>query len=473
MQILLIDDDPSAGALVRHVLTKEGHKVTHAQTLAGGKVCIAARRFDLIITDLRLPDGDGSDVIQCVSGQASRPPVIVVTAYGTTDTAIGSIQKGAFDYLTKPFEIGEILGLVQKVEAMIAEKSAFKNVWLGLPGASPASVSKVIQEVYKMIGRIAETDVSVLITGETGTGKDIAAQAVQKFSLRKNAPFVVVDCATIPEEKLEVELFGSERGVVNAQNKKKSFFEQADGGTLLLDEMGGISLSIQVKLNRFLRERTIVPLGSNVTRRFNVRVIAVTNKVLEHEVSVGRFREDLYSRLKVAHIHMPALRERAEDIEPLWKAFVRDMALEYRCETLRLKQDAVDYLRGFAWPGNIRQLETLIRKLTLSHPVRHVAKEDIIAVLVPASKVGRSSTLSLGSSADELLAAYMQKRLEEAFEENHTDLLRTVMTAVEEELYAGVIAGMDGHQSRASEMLGVSMKTLRDRLKKFRVHPKG
>src|SRR5882757_7900444 len=366
-KILLIEDDPGIVMTLRRVLTEEGYSVQVEKRGDNGLTAAQNDSFDVVITDMKLPGLNGLDLVRELHAAKPRLPIILMTAHGTTETAIQATKSGAYDYLLKPFEIQEFIELVEK--ALKSARLMTEPVELGGAGdARDALVgnSRGMQSIYKEIGRIASKPVNVLIRGETGTGKELIARAIYQHSERASAPCIAINCAAIPETLLESELFGHERGAfTGADLRRIGRFEQADHGTLFLDEIGDMTPGTQVKLMRVLQERCVQRLGGKETLPVDVRVIAATHRDLEAGIKTKQFREDLYYRLSVVVITLPPLRERKEDIAELVKYFLRKYAAELGVADPSIHPEALDWLRAQPWPGNVRELENIIRKVLL------------------------------------------------------------------------------------------------------------
>jgi len=368
-QILILDDDAELCTLLSMRLEGRGYAVQTAGTAAEGLEKVARDGFDAMVLDLRLPDATGLDVLASVRARKPDLPVIMLTAHGTIETAVAAMQRGAYGFLTKPFHDHE---LMQKV-AHAVENSALRREVAGLRrmvgdsrdhvilGTSPA-----IARVRDVIERVAPTDVTVLITGESGTGKELAARALHAMSPRRAANFVALNCAAIPRELLESELFGHTRGAfTGATRDREGMFAAAGGSTLFLDEIGDASPEVQAKLLRVLQEKRYTPVGSTVEQKADVRVIAATNRDLRADVSAGRFREDLYFRLHVVPLRMPSLRERPEDVPLLAEVFLERAAARHHLSVPRLTPGAIDALTKHPWPGNVRELGNVIEAALL------------------------------------------------------------------------------------------------------------
>lgn len=367
--ILIADDEASIRDLLRDILEPEGALVRSAASGAEALAAVEHEEPDLAIFDVRMPPPDGLSVLQQLRSKGFTFPVLIITAQDSSSMTIEAMQRGAYDYIAKPFDPDEIVRTVQRAlehrrltrRVHVLEQKVNRDPRDILIGRSGP-----MQEVYKLIGRVAASDATVLITGESGTGKELVAQVLHRSSPRADGPFVAVNCAALPETLLESELFGHEKGsFTGAMAQRKGRFEQATKGTLFLDEIGEISPATQKKLLRVLQERSIERVGGNTPVKIDVRVITATNRDLLHEVAVGSFREDLYYRLNVVNIHMPPLRDRRDDITVLVSHFLTRRAVAGVIP--RLTEAAMDQLLAYDWPGNVRQLEnTIERALILS-----------------------------------------------------------------------------------------------------------
>src|SRR5262252_8511802 len=366
-KILLIEDDPGIVMTLRRVLADEGHRVSVEKRGDLGSAVAEKDSFDLIITDLKLPGLGGLDLVRRLHAARPHLPIILMTAHGTTETAIEATKSGAYDYVLKPFEIPEFLELVEK--ALRSRFLMVEPVEIGGTGATGGALvgnSRAMQAIYKEIGRIASKPVNVLIRGETGTGKELIARAIYQHSDRSKAPFIAINCAAIPETLLESELFGHERGAfTGAELRRFGRFEQADKGTIFLDEIGDMTPGTQVKLMRVLQERCVQRLGGKETIPVDVRVIAATHRDLETAIQNKQFREDLYYRLSVVVITLPPLRDRKEDIPELVHYFLQKHGAELGNEKPSIHPQALDFLEAHSWPGNVRELENVVRKALL------------------------------------------------------------------------------------------------------------
>jgi two-component system, NtrC family, response regulator AtoC len=473
-KILIVDDDEGLLHFLSRFFGKQGHEVRTCNSGQAALEVMAAEQFDLILLDYKMPGLNGLDTLREVRRSQVKTPVIIMTAYGTTDTAIEAMKLGAYDYLLKPFDREEL----QRIAADALEVNRLMKEVVSFPGhvCRPATpykgMVKIVgnhrrmQEVYKLIGQVAGKDVTILIMGESGTGKELVARAIYHHSHRQDKPFLAINCAAIPEMLLESELFGYERGAfTGAERTHIGKFERCQNGTLFFDEIGDMSLSTQAKVLRVLQYGEFERLGGKENLKVNVRIIAATNKNLEQEVEQGRFREDLYWRLKVISIHLPPLRERAEDIPPLVEYFVSRFSEEYQTPIRYVAEAAMQKLKSHSWPGNVRELENCLRRAVL------LSKGDVI--LEEHLQLESDQPDFQGASQEQLMA-HLDRKLDELL----PDILRfsgdkthaNVIDLVEKALIAKVLKQCGHNQVKAAKMLGISRNTLRHRLKKFRFH---
>lgn len=439
-RILVVEDEEKLRRVIELQLGSAGFEVDQASTAEEG--LRLAERADLVLTDLRLPGMNGLELIQAIRRQNAATPVVVITAFGTVENAVEAMKAGAFDFLPKPFSMDHLMTVVGKaleVRALrdenrqlreeLGRRYSFENII----GRSPA-----MQEIYATIERVAPARATVLIAGESGTGKDLIARAIHYHSPRRDRPFVKINCTTIPENLMESELFGYEKGAfTGASTSKPGRFEIADTGTVFLDEIGDVPANIQVKLLRVLQEREFERLGSNKTRQIDVRVIAATNADLRAALEHGEFREDLYYRLNVVPINVPPLRERKEDIPALAEHFVRKYAAELGSRVTGISEEALRVLRQHHWPGNVRELENVIeRSLVLC------TGEVLEAADIKLDATGRNS----GSSEELFLPDGV------TLQEHEQDLIRKALEKAK------------GNKSQAARLLGLSRNALRYRL---------
>jgi nitrogen regulation protein NR(I) len=464
-QILLVEDDKSIVTMLTRVLADEGCAIEVEHRGDAGLARATENNFDIVITDLKLPGMNGLELVRKLHAAKPRLPILMMTAHGTTETAIEATQSGAYDYLVKPFEIPALLELVR--QAVAASRLMTEPVEIGEAGPARFAIigkSRAMQAIYKEVGRIAAKPVSVLIRGETGTGKELIARAIYQHSDRAGAPFVAINCAAIPETLLESELFGHEKGAfTGAETRRIGRFEQAHLGTIFLDEIGDMTPGTQVKLMRVLQEKCLQRLSGKETIPVDVRVIAATHRDLESAIREKNFREDLYYRLSVVVINLPALRERKEDIPDLTMFFLRKYGVEFGVENPAIHPDAVEFLQAQPWPGNVRELENVARKVLLLAQNYTIGVEHVRMALAKVAPLAATSDKSLTAFVDELLASAKRGELSDA----HARLQETTERA----LLGRAIELAHGNQAKASRWLGISRLTLRAKLHQYGLHP--
>lgn len=471
-KILIVDDDEGLIHFLHRFFVKQGYKVQSCSNGQSALELIAAEQFDLILLDYKMPGLNGLDTLREVRRTQVKTPVIIMTAYGTTDTAIEAMKLGAYDYLPKPFdrqELQRIAADALEVNRVMKEMVTFPG-YLSRPSPPPRGMVKIVgthrrmQEVYKLIGQIAGKDVTVLITGESGTGKELVARAIYHHSNRKDKPFLAINCAAIPETLFESELFGYERGAfTGAERTQIGKFERCHEGTLFFDEIADMPLSTQAKVLRVLQYGEFERLGGKENIRVEVRIIAATNKNLEKEVERARFREDLYWRLKVISIDLPPLRERPQDIPPLVEYFVSRFSEEYQTPIRYVAEAAMQKLKSHSWPGNVRELENCIRRAVLLS-LGDVILEDHLRLEADEHALAQcGSEEQLMANIERKLAELIPDILRLAGEKTHAN----VIEMVEKALIARILEQCGFNQVKAARMLGTSRNTLRHRMKKF------
>jgi len=466
-RICLIDDDASARAAIERVLTVEGHEVVSYPDGRAGLDAALAEDFDCVLTDLRMPGVSGLELIDTLHEELPNLPVVLMTAHGTTEVAIEATRRGAFDYILKPFEMEELLPIIAR--AAVAGRRGREKVALGSETPREVSLvgqSRAMQVVYKEIGRVAAKPVTVLLLGETGTGKELVARALWQYSDRQPRAFVAVNCAAIPANLIESELFGHERGAfTGADQRRIGRFEQAHGGTLFLDEIGDLTLETQVKLLRVLQECVITRVGGRESLPIDVRIIAATHRDLPALVAAGQFREDLWYRLNVVVIALPPLRERREDIPALVEYFVKRHGAELG-GVAGVQPGALRFLSAQAWPGNVRQLENVVKRvLLLAHG--YTITEELVRTALAAGPV-------LGGMTDanaHTLVAFCEEALKTAARSPGLGAANLAISAVERELLAQAHASTGGNITQMAQLLGWSRLTVREKLKLHALRP--
>ena len=463
--ILIADDDSAIRTVLSQALGRAGYEVRTTGTAAGLWRWIAAGDGNLAITDVVLPDESGFDLIPRIKRIRPDLPIIVMSAQNTLLTAITAAERGAFEYLPKPFDLKELTQLVQRalstpVNRREAATVAASDDRLPLIGRSPA-----MQEIYRVIARLTQTDLTVMIMGESGTGKELVARALHDYGKRRHGNFVAVNMAAIPKELVESELFGHERGAfTGATNRGIGRFEQAEGGTLFLDEIGDMPLEAQTRLLRVLQQGEYTTVGGRTPIKTDVRIIAATNRDLRQLIGQGLFREDLYYRLNVVPLRLPPLRERIEDISDLVRHFLRK-AEEEGLPAKALDSEALETLRRHRWPGNVRELENLIRRLAVLHAGDTIPASAILAELKePARSFGEDgdSAENLSSSVERYLTQYFLAQGEKLPPAGVYD---RVLAEVERPLISICLAATKGNQIRAAQLLGLNRNTLRKKIK--------
>jgi two-component system nitrogen regulation response regulator GlnG len=465
--ILVADDDAAIRTVLNQALGRAGYDVRTTGTAAGLWRWVAGGDGNLVITDVVLPDESGFDLIPRIKRVRPELPVVVMSAQNTILTAITAAERGAFEYLPKPFDLKELTSVVQralqapqnKPEQQTRRDSGEER--LPLIGRSPA-----MQEIYRIIARLTQTDLTVMIMGESGTGKELVARALHDYGRRRHGPFVAVNMAAIPKELVESELFGHERGAfTGATNRGIGRFEQAEAGTLFLDEIGDMPLEAQTRLLRVLQQGEYTTVGGRTPIKTDVRIIAATNRELRQLIQQGLFREDLYYRLNVVPMRLPPLRERGEDIPDLARHFLRK-AEEDGLPTKRIEPDALELLRRYRWPGNVRELENLIRRLVVLHSGDVISAAIIASELNeparPVSSGADGEPPSLSQSVEQHLARYFAEhggRLPPA------GLYDRILQDVERPLLSICLAATRGNQIRAAHLLGLNRNTLRKKIR--------
>ncbi len=464
-KILLIEDDASTAASLQKVLCAEGYEVDGANRGDDGLERARRQRYDVVITDLRLPGLSGMELVTQLHAEKPKQPIILMTAHGTTETAIEATKQGACDYLLKPFEADELLDLVSS--AVASSRLMSEPVEMGearLDRSAIIGQSRAMQAIYKEIGRAAATPATVLIRGATGTGKELIARALYQHSDRADKPFIAVNCAAIPDALLESELFGHERGAfTGAQARRIGRFEQAHGGTIFLDEIGDLNANTQGKLLRVLQERCVQRLGSEANIPVDVRVLAATHRDLETAIKEKEFREDLFYRLSVVTITLPPLSDRPDDIPQLAKYFIRRYSKELGLEAPSVQPEAIALLQSQTWPGNVRELENVIRQaLLLARPFA-ISLDHVQQVLAKIRKPASDSKQTHAAYIAELLTRAQAGDINNAYSRMFADL--------EPELFKQAIQLAQGNQAKAARWLGVTRLKMREKLNQLGLHP--
>lgn len=446
--VLVVDDEPEMREFLEIMLKRDGYIVDTAPDGARALDKMENTLFDLAIVDIQMPVMNGIELLRRINEKSPETTVIMITAYASHETAIEAMKLGAYDYITKPFKIDEIKLVIKKaiekkklerenkrLRKELETKYGFGNII----GRSPSII-----KVFDLIKRVADLNVNVLITGESGTGKELVARAIHYSGIRRGGPFVPVNCGAIPESLIESELFGYKRGAfTGALRDKKGLFEEADGGTIFLDEIADLPLHLQVRLLRVIEEKSIRPLGSTETIPIDIRVIAATNKNLEEEIEKGRFREDLYYRLNVIKIELPPLRERKEDIAPLAIHFISKYSREMGKDIRGISPKALETLESYHYPGNVRELENIIAR-SVALETSNVIRQETLPQLVGSKDfIDLGADLSSGTNLDAVLENVERRFIEKA------------------------LKSTGGNKTEAAKLLGITLRSLRYRLAKL------
>ncbi|MGD0883829.1 MAG: sigma-54 dependent transcriptional regulator [Thermodesulfovibrionales bacterium] len=459
-RVLVIDDDETVRDVLTTFLRGNGYEVTVAKDGEAGLDLIRAEDVDIVLTDLVMPGISGMDVLKDICAIKANTPVIVVTAFGTVQTAVEAMKVGAFDYITKPFALDEVIMTIeralgvsklQKENLMLKMQLKKKYNFTGLIGDSPQ-----MQQVFELIEKIADTDSTVLITGESGTGKELVAKTIHYNSSRSPEPFVPLNCAAIPKDLLESELFGHEKGsFTGALNTRIGRFELAHTGTLFLDEIGELDPSLQVKLLRVLQEREFERVGGIKTIKVNVRILAATNKDLEKATKEGKFREDLFYRLNVIPLLLPPLRKRVEDIPLLLDFFVGEFSRKRNRKPLQFPPDIMELLLHYGWPGNVREMENLVERLTI------LVSGDIVKATDLPEKLHQVSPKAAGGAELRRMTLTGVEIPEYGID------LNSMVDTMERDMILRALEKTGGVRSRAASLLGLNRTTLIEKIKKM------
>ena len=454
--LLVVDDDLSVRQFLSIMLERSGHEVMAAASGMDAFQLLERHDFDLVITDMKMPQISGMDVLKRVKQVAPQTEVIMITAYATTDSAVEAMKRGAFDYVIKPFKIDELKLIVDKAlsrrhltqeNILLKRQLKASGRYQNIIGSSPA-----MQRVFELIDRVKDTHINVLLTGESGTGKEMVARAVHFSGNRADLPFLGINCSAIPETLIESELFGHKKGsFTGAVSNKKGLFQAAEGGTLFLDEIGELPLTTQVKLLRAIQERRIKAVGGLEEVQVHARIIAATNLELDKEVAAGRFREDLFYRLNVVPIHIPPLRDRREDIPALIAHFLRKYTKEYGADRGGLSATTVRTLLSYEYSGNVRELENIIERCVA------LGSEDIALSTLQGHAQNQATTSLMG---EELLFGVGE------FPEEGVEL-DTLIAQLEKRMFDEALKRTHGKKKDAAELLGITFRQFRYRLSKL------
>ena len=469
--ILVADDDAAIRTVLNQALSRAGYEVRITSNAATLWRWVSAGDGDLVITDVVMPDENAFDMLPRIRRARPDLPVLVMSAQNTFMTAIKASEGGAYDYLPKPFDLTELIGTIGRALSeprKLAAQPEEANEGMPLVGRSAA-----MQEIYRVLARLMQTDLTLMITGESGTGKELVARALHDYGKRRNGPFVAINMAAIPRDLIESELFGHEKGAfTGAQNRSTGRFEQAEGGTLFLDEIGDMPMDAQTRLLRVLQQGEYTTVGGRTPIKTDVRIVAATNKDLKILINQGMFREDLYYRLNVVPLRLPALRDRAEDVPDLVRHFVRQ-AVGEGLDAKRFDGEALDLLKAYPWPGNVRELENVVRRVLALYPQDVITREIIdnelrIESPEPASPQGSASMgpATIAQSVEENMRRYFADFGEEL---PPSGLYQRVLEEVEYPLILAALTATRGNQIKAADLLGLNRNTLRKKIRELGV----
>ena len=465
--ILVAEDDKSVRLVVQQALARQGYTVQSSGTAAGLWKLIESGRGDVLISDIALPDGDALDLLPRIQQHRPDMPVIVMSARSTLLTAVKAQQTGVFEYLPKPFELRSLVEATDRAVGSIGQSQPVTQSQPAVEEGGPlVGRSRPMQDIFKAMARVVSTDLTVLITGESGTGKELVARALHDLGSRRAGPFVPINMAAIPRNLVESELFGHEKGAfVGADSRMSGRFEQAEGGSLFLDEVGDMPPEAQTRLLRVLQDGEYLPVGANRPVRANVRIIAATNHNLQHLMQQGLFREDLFYRLNVVPLRLPPLRERTEDIAPLVNHFLKQ-ASSGGLPAKRFSPDAIRALAAWNWPGNVRELENLVRRLLV------LVGEDIISVEMVESELASVRPVEVQPIEVDSLSEAVDQHIRKYFGSLDgsmppAGLHSRILREVEHPLIIATLEITRGNQLKAAEILGINRNTLRKRIREL------
>ncbi|HME91891.1 MAG TPA: sigma-54 dependent transcriptional regulator [Myxococcaceae bacterium] len=461
-KVLVVDDEANLRKVLATMLRRTGYEVTVAADGEQGLAEFQKSGADIVVTDLVMPKVGGMEILRAVNASSPDVPVIIITAHGTVDSAVEAIKLGAFDYITKPFDQAEIQAVIAK--AARTHDAAQANIRSdGKTRAAIVGESAQMHEIFKIIEKVADTPSTVLITGESGTGKELIATALHEGSSRRGKPLIKINCAAIPKDLMESELFGYERGAfTGAVTSKPGRFELADGGTLFLDEIAEIPVEMQVKILRALQESEFERVGGIKTTRVDVRLIAATNRDLQLEIEAGRFRKDLYYRLAVVPIVLPALRNRQSDIPMLAQHFIEKYNRKLNKKFEGISEEALTLLKAYPWPGNIRELENLMERVLLFADGPTISAKDL------------PDNIRLSAAQPAVAAPAQAVSLDAApGETGLKDIVKMKSAELEKDLIAKALEETGGNVTRAAKLLQISRKSLQTKMKEFGLRDEG
>lgn len=459
--LLVVDDEPAIRHAFRRAFRDADWTWYEAESAQEAVAWMSRQRPDVVILDIHLPDASGLETFHRLRQLDPRVPIVLITGHGTTELAIEAIKAGAFDYLLKPLDLSTLRGIIEhalRTSQLMTRPAAMPEVESAPPdGDHLIGRCSAMQAVYKAIGRVATQDVTVLITGETGTGKELVARAIYQHSHRASQPFIPINCGAIPDNLIESELFGHERGAFTGADRKRiGRFEQANGGTIFLDEVADLPLAAQVKMLRLLQEQRFERVGGNETVHTNVRVIAATNAHLSSLVADGRFRQDLYFRLNVFNIHLPPLRERQSDLPLLVEHYLQRYSRQFGKVYQGISPEALERLMSYHWPGNVRELQTILKQAILEMRGSILLEQDI-----PKTLTQLNNDIAQPSATRWDWEKFIQDRINAGSVDLHAEAIQRL----ELELLTRVLKHTDGNQLKAAQILGITRGSLRTKIR--------
>ncbi|MBU2880344.1 nitrogen regulation protein NR(I) [Psychrosphaera sp. B3R10] len=457
-RVWIVDDDNSIRWVLEKALTQDGFEV---ESFASATMMLQRLEYDepeAIISDIRMPEMDGMELLDKMQASHPQLPIIIMTAHSDLDSAVNAYQQGAFEYLPKPFDIDEAVNLTRRAIEHGKKRSGKLKV-KQKPASEIIGEAPAMQEVFRAIGRLSRSSVSVLINGQSGTGKELVAHALHKHSPRKEQTFVALNMAAIPKDLIESELFGHEKGAfTGAAAARKGRFEQANGGTLFLDEIGDMPLDIQTRLLRVLADGQFYRVGGHEPVSVDVRIVAATHQNLENLVDQGKFREDLFHRLNVIRIHIPALRDRKEDIPQLCEHFLFKAAKELAVDAKMLSKNAAEFLSQYTWPGNVRQLENTCRWLTVMASGKEIIMDDLPPEMLTATSTSKTAK-DPSAVADDWVSSF-ESWLDKRLGEGESDIIKDAQAAFERALIDIALRHTRGHKQEAAKRIGWGRNTI-------------
>ncbi len=469
-EVWVVDDDQSIRWVLEKTLSKHEKEARVFESAEDALRALEDNSPRVLITDIRMPGMSGIDLLAKLKVEHPNLPVVIMTAFSDLDSAVSAYEGGAFEYLPKPFDISEAMDIIERAYEA-SQTGSVEEVSDTLLSETPEIIGEApaMQEVFRAIGRLMRSDVTVLVTGESGTGKELVAQALHRHSMRKDNPFIALNMAAIPKDLMESELFGHEKGAFTGANaQRKGRFEQADGGTLFLDEIGDMPADLQTRLLRVLADGEFYRIGGHTPVRANVRIIAATHQDLLKRVESKEFREDLYHRLNVIRIKLPALRERTEDIPLLAQNFLGKVAQELGVEKKTLTEEAEQHIMKLAWPGNVRELENTCRWLTVMCHSREVYVRDLPEELQTASTTGNSESSTANTDWQTSLYLWLQQQLSQGKEDD----VKKVVEQTERTLINTALEFTGGRKIEAANLLGWGRNTLTRKLQTYDIEVK-